>query len=352
MPLSIDNKLVNQIKSNLLKAQKIVILSHMNPDGDAVGSSLALQNWLISSFFCGKNSPIIKIVIPHTCPHDMRYLPLAESILDAESNLQESLDYIAAADTIFCVDFSKASRVLPFDNALLQSQAIKICVDHHHDPDENLFNTIVSVPDLSSTCELLYWLFCAIQGDKSVNDDTARCLYHGINTDTGGFSYANEDPSLYEATAALMHHPLNAADVHNRLFNSYTMTKMKTLAFLLYNRFRVFPDQGFAYIYVSAGDMEELGASAYDLEGLVNYTLMMEQIKVGAMVKETDGKVRLSFRAKNDFDVNVFAHNYFDGGGHTKASGATSKYDFATTVRILETNMLRELDIFNKRKES
>ncbi len=349
MPLSIDNKLVNQIKSYLLKAQKIVILSHMNPDGDAVGSSLALRNWLFSSFFYGKTLPHVKVILPHKCPHDMMYLTSAENIINAENNLQESLDAIAAADTIICVDFSKASRVLPFDNALTQSNAVKICVDHHHSPDTELFNAIVSVPDLSSTCELLYWLFCAILGDKSIDDNTARCLYHGINTDTGGFSYANEDPSLYEATAALMHHPLNAADVHNRLFNSYTMTKMKTLAFLLYNRFRVFPDQGFAYIYASADDIKTLGASAYDLEGLVNYTLMMEQIKVGAMVKETDGRVRISFRAKNDFDVNIFAHNYFDGGGHTKASGATSKYDFETTVSLLETNMLRELELINKR---
>lgn len=348
MPLSIDNKLVESFVTNLSNAKNIAILSHMNPDGDALGSSLACYHWISGFLFKGHPQPHISIILPHACPDDMSYLPSYEIIIDAENCKDKCLKAIADADLILGVDFCNAGRVFPFDNALVESKAIKLVVDHHHSPDRILFDTVISFPDISSTCELLYWLFLQAGGEHSIDDSVARCLYHGINTDTGGFSYSNEEPSLYEATAALMHHPLNAADVHNRIFNNYTVRKMQLLGFLISKCLKVFPEEGFAYFAITAEELVSQGCTPYDLEGLVNYTLMMEVIQVGAFVKEAEGKVRLSFRSKNDFDVNRFAHNYFGGGGHTKASGATSPYDFQTTVNILETNMLKEIKEFKK----
>ncbi|MBQ1408461.1 MAG: DHH family phosphoesterase [Bacteroidales bacterium] len=343
MPLTIDNKLVEGFVSNLGNAKKIAILSHTNPDGDAVGSSLACYNWLKDYFFKGKQTPAIDIILPHQPLEETQYLPSSSVIIDAENHLQKCLTAINDADLILGVDFNNASRVQPFDTALSNSNAIKMVVDHHHNTDTQLFSVAITHVDLSSTCELLFWLFSQIGGVESINDNVARCLYHGINTDTGGFSYSNEDPSLYEATAALMHHRLDAADVHNRLFNNYSIRKMQLLGFLISEKLKVFPEVGFAYFSITAQELEAQGCKPYDLEGLVNYTLTMQAIQVGAIVKEAEGKVRISFRSKNDFDVNVFAHKYFGGGGHTKASGATSPYDFATTVNILESNMLKEL---------
>lgn len=345
MPLSIDYKLVKRFVDNIGNAKNIAILSHMNPDGDAVGSALACMNWINSQADKTKSTKQITVILPHPCLNEVMYLPLASTIIDAERHRQQCLDSIAGADLILGVDFNNASRVLPFDEALTQSPATKMVVDHHHNPDHNLFGTVISHPDLSSTCELLYWLFVQAGGSESINDDVAQCLYHGINTDTGGFSYSNEAPSLYEATAALMHHPLNAAAVHDRLFNNYSFNKMRLLGHLISERLKIFPEVGFAYFSITASQLEAQGCKPYDLEGLVNYTLMMQEIQVGAIVKEADGKVRLSFRSKNDFDVNTFAHKYFGGGGHTKASGATSPYDFETSVKILEEKMLEELSL-------
>lgn len=348
MPLSIDTKLVGSFITNLGQAKKIAILSHMNPDGDAIGSSLACYNWFVDYLFANKQKPEIAIILPHACPDDMKYLPYAETIIDAENCKELCIKTISDADLILGVDFNNAKRVLPFDEALTCSKAFKMVVDHHHTPDTQLFHTVISYPDISSTCELLFWLFMEAGGEISINDNVARCLYHGINTDTGGFSYSNEEPSLYEATAILMRHPLNAADVHNRIFNNYPIRKMRLLGYILSNCMKVFPEQGFAYFAITAEELEAQGCTPYDLEGLVNYTLMMEIIQVGVFVKEAEGKVRLSFRSKNDFDVNLFARKYFGGGGHTKASGATSPYDFQTTIQILETNILRELQDTHK----
>jgi phosphoesterase RecJ-like protein len=352
MPLTIDNETVERFAIHLGKAQNIVIVSHMNPDGDAVGSALGAYHWLRTAFFAGETMPQISVVLPHPCPDDMRYLPGSEDIINAEENLALCEQRFAEADLIWGVDFNNASRILPLDKALAESNASKMLVDHHHNPDTTMFQTVVSVPDLSSTCELLYWLFVQMIGDSSITLPTARCLFHGINTDTGCFAYANEDPSLYEAAAALMHHPIGAADVHNRTFNNYSIKKMQILGFLLSERLKIFPEVGFSYIYINADDLAHFDGTANDLEGLVNYTLMMQPMAVGAMVKETDGKVRISFRAKGDFDVNVFAHKYFGGGGHTQASGATSPYDFDTTLKVLEENMLRDLSNHLKNKTS
>ncbi len=343
MALTLDNELVERFAVHLGKAKNIVIVSHMTPDGDAVGSALGAYHWLRTAFFAGDTMPQITVALPHPCPDDMRYLPDSDIIINAEDNLALCEQRFAEADLIWGVDFNNAGRILPLDKALTQSKAVKLLVDHHHNPDKELFNTVISIPDLSSTCELLYWLFVQMISDSSIALPTARCLFHGINTDTGCFAYANEDPSLYEAAAALLHHPVGAADVHNRTFNNYSIKKMQILGFLLSQRLKIFPEVGFAYIYINAADLAALGGTANDLEGLVNYTLMMQPMVVGAMVKETDGRVRLSFRAKDDFDVNVFAHKYFGGGGHTKASGATSPYDFETSLKVLEENMLKEL---------
>lgn len=346
MPLTFDNELIERFSIHIEKAKNMVILSHQNPDGDAVGSALASYHWIRSAFFAGKKCPALHVVLPNECPSDARYLPGSESILNAQQDYQRCVDTIHNADLVLGVDFNDANRVTPLDTALRECNAAKLLVDHHHHPNTELFPTTISVPDLSSTCELLYWIFVQIIGDSSINDDIARCLYHGINTDTGCFAYANEDASLYEATAALMRHPLNAAAVHNRLFNSYSIRKMQILSFLLSHKLRIFEEHHFAYFSIDADELSRLGGTAEDLEGLVNYTLMMEPIEVGVFVKETDGRVRLSFRAKNEFDVNRFAHKYFGGGGHTKASGATSPYNFEDTIKVLENNMLNEMNAY------
>lgn len=343
MPLTFDNETVERFAKHLGKAKNIALIAHKNPDGDAVGSMLGFYHWLYESFFVGEEEPRITMVLPHPIPEDASYLPDSDKIINAVAEPARCKKALLDADLIMGVDFNNASRVEPLDEALEQSQAVKLLCDHHHNPDRELFDEVISVADLSSTCELIFWLFVQIIGESSITLNTARCLYHGINTDTGCFSYSNEDPSLYEAVAVLMRHPLHAAEVHNRLFNNYSCRKMNILRFLLGQRMKIFADEGFAYLYINAADLAKLEGTAEDLEGLVNYSLMMRDVDVGVMVKETDGQVRMSFRSKSDFDVNRFANKYFGGGGHTKASGATSQYDFDTTLKILEERMLEEL---------
>ncbi len=347
MPLTFDKETIDAFAQALREARKVVLVAHKNPDGDAVGSLLGSYQWLTQSFFAGGKCPEITLLLPNPCPEEALYLPGADRIQDADHDKAACERALAEADLIWGVDFNNGPRIEPLDAALLESGARKILCDHHHNPDGNLFPTLFSVPDLSSTCELLYWIFVQTLGEDSITDDVARCLYHGINTDTGNFSYACEDPSLYEAVAALMKHPIHAAEVHNRIFNNYSFRKMRLLAFLLHERLKIFEKERFAYFYIDARDIAELGVTEEELEGIVNYTLMMKEIQVGVMVKETRGQTRLSFRSKNHFDVNTFARRYFGGGGHTQASGATSPFPFQKTLEELELHMLEEIRKFN-----
>lgn len=340
MALTFDTETIGRITDLLAGSRKTVIVSHTNPDGDAAGSVLGLYHWLRANFDDDRRYTLL---LPHPCPSDATYLPGAELLVSASEALTHCEQCIADADLIVGVDFNNPKRVVPMDNALIASKARKILFDHHHQPDRQAFDAIVSVPDLSSTCELLYWAMTQMRGSESVTFETARCLYHGMNTDTGGFAFSNEDPSLYEALAGIMRHPIGAADVHNRIVNSYSINKMRLLAYLLDQKLKIFEAEQFAYLAVSEAEWRSLGCIAEDLEGIVNYTLMMKQIAVGVMVKETEGKVRLSFRSKNDFDVNRFAATHFGGGGHTKAAGATSQWGFEETVKRLEDTMLPAL---------
>lgn len=351
MALSFDNKTVGCFSDHLAKAKNVVIVSHTSPDGDAAGSVLALYHWLRANVYNGHDDVQLTLLLPHPCPHDARYLPGSELIISASEDLERCEQALSEADLIIGVDFNAANRVKPMDIALETSHAAKMLVDHHHNPDTTLFSPVISVPDLSATCELLYWLLVQIGGTESITFETARCLYHGMNTDTGGFAFGNEDASLYEALAGLMRYPIGAAEVHNRIVNSYSVAKMHLLGHLLDRKLKIFEDEGFAYISVTEQEWQQLGCIAEDLEGIVNYTLMIEQVQVGAMVKEAEGKVRLSLRSKNAFDVNRFAIQYFGGGGHQKAAGATSPYCFDETIEILENKMLEELRHFNATNE-
>lgn len=341
MPLTIENKLVEQFCERVSNAQNIVIMAHMNPDGDAVGSVLSTYHALQKR---ASKASSIKILLPNSCPETFRFLLDTDLIIDADHAPELCKSALELADLIICVDLNNTSRVGSLQPDLEQSSAYKILVDHHVGPDVERFPLVISFPDISSTCELLFWLLTQAFGKDVLDLQLARSLYCGICTDTGSFAYSCEDASLYEAVGELMRFPIGGADIHNRIFNTFSVARMQLLGFCISERLRIFEDEGFAYFYVSNEDQQRLKVNAGDLEVIVNYTLMMKNIHVGAFIKELDnGTVRISLRSKFDFNVRDFAQKYFIGGGHVKAAGATSPFDFPTTVQKLEDYLHQEL---------
>lgn len=305
----------------------IVLLSHMNADGDACGSLLGMTLQLDQ---VATKAATITPILPNGCPRNFLWLPQAERILSGEKQLALCQERIAEADLIICLDFNCASRIDFLQDDLRNAKARKILVDHHHNPAEQEFQLIFSDPDISSTSEYVVWLTQSLWGCKFFNCDVARCLYTGLRTDTGGFAFSCSQPSCFEAAALLVAYDINPADIHNHIVNTFTLNRMHFYGFAISQRLQVYPTQHVALFAFSLEDQRRFGVGGEDMEGLVNYTLMMSDIHTGALLREEEGRTKVSLRSKSK-DVNSLAQQ-LGGGGHTKAAGATCMMSFEETL--------------------
>lgn len=319
-------------------AKSIALISHTNADGDAMGSLLGSRR-VVEAHSKAK----ITMMLPSPRPKVFAYLPGYDDILEDSENHEECCKALMVADLIIAVDLNNASRVDNLGQALVESKAHKVLIDHHHSPDTELFHVLFSIPEFSSACELTYWLFARMYGEDAIDRDTARCLYSGICTDTGFFAYSCESPSVYEAAARLVARDIDPAGIHDEISNCFSIARMRFYGFALSERLMIMDDVKAAYFYFSLDDQRKFGVEPQDMEGLVNYTLMMKEIEVGVLMREEPTRVKLSFRAKGDFDVSSFANKLFGGGGHTKAAGATSTMGFEETREFVEQKLREAL---------
>lgn len=337
---SIDISDIERLRGLLKSAERIALVSHANPDGDAVGSMLGFYHVLPSLGV--KKEAVCTLMLPNAVPLNLTFLPGADGILNAEQRLEDCKRALAAADLVLCLDFNTPSRIEALTEALTGSAAAKVLIDHHQCPDREAFDIVFSQPDISSASELAFWVAKALN-PECLNAKAATCFYSGMCTDTGSFAFSNEQPSLYEAVAQTIAFDIHPTEIQDNIFNSNRCNQMRFLGFCISQRLRIFEEQGFAYFYVSQADQDLFGVLPYELDGIVNYAMKMSCVRVGAFVKESGGKVRISFRSKGPLDVNSFARRHFGGGGHIKASGATSQYSFDETIRIVEETLKREL---------
>ncbi len=340
--LNFDSEDISLFRNKINAAKHIAILSHTNPDGDCVGSLLAMQEVLVRH--CGKRHSNVSAVLPNACPDNFKYLKGSELIINADTQLQQAEATLLTADLILCLDFNSASRAEKLQKALEDSAAFKVLVDHHELPDRNAFQLLFAVPHLSSTCELLYWLLQEAFGSNALNDSSAQCLYNGICTDTGTFSYSNENASLYEAAAGLMRYNVHAAEVHNQIANCLSVASFRFRAHCMNDCIHICEEDGYAYFFLTLEDKQHYGVKNSDAEGLVNETLTMQNIEVGLLFREEpDDVVRVSLRSKHYFDVNAFSRQYLGGGGHVKAAGATIHGKFWDTIESVVSLLHQEL---------
>ena len=313
------------LRQRVSEARKIVLLSHMNADGDACGSILGCT--LMMDQAAEKAQTVVPI-LPNGCPTTFEWLPASERILSGEREQERCENLIGEADLIVCLDFSAPARVDFLKDALVGSKAFKVLVDHHHNPAKESFDIVFSDPEISSTCELMLWLSTALWERRYLNADVARCLYAGLRTDTGGFAFSCNQPSCFDAAAVLVSYDIHPADIHNHIVNTFTYNRMMFYGFAISQRLEIYPAQKVAMFSFSLDDQLRYGVTGEDMEGLVNYTLMIKDIEVGALVREEPNRTKVSLRSKYDVDVNIMAQK-LGGGGHTKAAGATSQMTLA-----------------------
>ncbi|MBQ3580848.1 MAG: bifunctional oligoribonuclease/PAP phosphatase NrnA [Bacteroidales bacterium] len=336
--IDFDKSNLTIFKSLISDAKKIVLISHTNPDGDAIGSLLASKRVVEAH-----TSAPLSCILPSPLPDLFAFLPGYNQIITDNQDHTRCEQALLEADLIIALDLNNAPRVDNLAQALSDSKAHKVLIDHHHSPDTNLFHLLFSIPEFSSTCELAYWLFTAMYGDDAIDQPTARCLYSGICTDTGFFSYSCESPTVFEAASRLVALDIDPAGIHDEISNCFSINRMEFYGYAISNRLKILHDLHVAYFYLSLEDQRKFAVVPSDMEGLVNYTLMMKEIEVGVLIREEPNRVKVSFRAKKDFNVSDFAHRLFGGGGHTKAAGANSTLPFDQTVELIERELTSAL---------
>ena len=299
---------------------------HQKPDGDAMGSTLGLYHFLLQF---GHD---VTVISPTNWASFLDWMPDSKSVLDYEKETKKSDELINQADWIFCLDFNTMSRTKKMEEVLLNSNATKILIDHHQQPQTEVFHFGISDTTKSSTAEMVYDFINASGHNDKINDNIAQCLYSGVMTDTGSFRFPSTSASVHTMVADLISKGLKHSIIHENLFDNFSENRLRFIGNTLLNRMQVFYEYNTALISITQQDLIKYNIKTGDTEGLVNYPLSIEGIKLAAIIIDRGEERKCSFRSKGSFDVNTFARKYFNGGGHYNAAGGQSKDSLETTV--------------------
>ena len=304
-----------------------MVVSHTNPDGDAVGSSLAWAEVLRS---LGHE---VLCIVPNKYPYFLDWMPGIDEVVifknDAEGRARQAVE---AADVIFCLDFNAISRLENLSETIAaNTTACRVLIDHHLQPDTG-FDIAFSHPESSSTCYLVYRLVEALYGREAITRRMAELLYVGMMTDTGNFAFSHLTPDLFRAVADLVEKGISIPEIHNNVYNAYTEGRARLFGYAINRKMELIEDGTVAYMSLKENEMRRFQFQQGDSEGFVNYALTIRKVKMSAMFLAHRKFIRISLRSRGDVDVNLFARRYFNGGGHKNAAGGKSFLTMQETI--------------------
>ncbi|HNY08364.1 MAG TPA: bifunctional oligoribonuclease/PAP phosphatase NrnA [Tenuifilaceae bacterium] len=340
MKLNLDEAWAGALRELLVPTNRIVLTTHHNPDGDAVGSVLGLWHILEQ---VGVHATA---VTPNDFPDFLSWMPGSDTILRFSSSRQKVREVMAGADIIICLDYNGFSRTEDMESLFSASSAKKILIDHHPQP-ENTFDLSISVVEVSSTSELVFELATEIYGLKAFNADAATCLYAGIMTDTGSFSYACSRGRTLEIAGMLVDSGAVVERIQSLVYNNFSADRMKLLGYCLADKMMVFPEFHAAYIWLTREELKRFNYQMGDTEGLVNYPLSIKGIIFSVIFVENDNHIKVSLRSRGNFSVNEFARKYYNGGGHLNAAGGKSFQPIDATLADFEQLLRLHLQELN-----
>lgn len=324
-----EEKIIACLKA-INKASKILIISHKGPDGDSIGSSLALYNFLVSQ---GKDT---WIMIPDEAPGRLMFLPGSDNIIVFENDEQQAADLLKSCDLLFCLDFNKPKRAGKAGTYIINSKARKVMVDHHPDPD-NFADIIISHPEICATSELVFRIICRMGYFPEMNKETAECICAGILSDTGGLAYNSNNPEVYTIFTEILKKGVDKDEIYRKVINSSSENRLRLTGHFLLNCMKIYPEKHSAISCLKKKDLDKFGHQTGDTDGLVNLPLRIEGVYFSVLVREEEqGTIKLSFRSQGDFAVNKIASDLFGGGGHKNAAGGESTDSMEEVVQKLE----------------
>ena len=321
---------IKDLKSLLASPKKIVIVPHKNPDGDAIGSTVALYNFLKS-----KQHDAV-VIAPNDYPEFLKWVPGQEDVLIFEKNTEKATQLISDAEIIFTLDFNHFSRTGMMEEVLAKTETNYVMIDHHQQPDDYAKFTYSDV-SCSSTCEMVYNFIEMLDETDKISPEIASALYLGIMTDTGSFRFSSTTSKTHRVIANLIDKGAKNANIHQDTFDNSSYERMQLLGVAL-NNMKVFSEYKTAYITLSQEELDKHNFKKGDTEGFVNYSLGIKGIIFAAIFIENkaDKIIKISLRSKGDFDVNQFARKHFEGGGHINAAGGKSDLNLKETTQKFE----------------
>lgn len=326
-------KPVSEIFPQLREVKNIVVTMHQKPDPDAMGSALGLSAVL------KQLGHSLTVISPTNWAGFLDWMPGCDKVLDFENYKHKERAELALANAqwLFCLDFNTISRTRNLAPIIHKLNCQKILIDHHQQPETESFNYGISDISKSSTSEMVYDFIVQSGNADKINIDVAECLYAGVMGDTGSFRYPSASESLHLMVAGLKSKGLLHTKVHDNIYDNYLENRLRFIGHVLQNRMEILYEYNAALIAVPKSDLIKYEIKTGDTEGLVNFPLSIQGIKLAALVIDRDEERKWSFRSKGDFDVNTFARTYFNGGGHFNAAGGRSYDALDKTVQKFKT---------------
>lgn len=326
-------------------SRRIVIVTHTRPDADALGSSLGLWGYLIQT---GHNCTVIT---PSDYPGFLRWMPGSKMVHVVNRNLPESQtraeELIREAELIFCLDFSNLKRIDTLELPVRNASAVKVMVDHHLEPETFSDFDFWDVTS-AATASLILKLIEDLSGKAYIGKDIANCLYAGLMTDTGGFRHSNTGAHEFNVAARLIQYGADPSKVASAVYDSNSLNRLQLTGYVLCNKLTVLPEFHTAYMCITRAELDRFKAQTGDTEGLVNYGLSIEGVKLAVLMHDRDGEVKMSLRSTGNFSVNEMSRKHFKGGGHRNAAGGSSSESLEETLKKLISILPEYRDELNK----
>lgn len=297
------------------RADKIVIVSHVSPDGDAIGSSLGLAQFLDSQ------DKTVNVIVPNAFPDFLKWMPGSKDILLYDRYKEFADKLINEADIICCLDFNALKRIEEMADSVAASPARKILIDHHLYP-EDFCRIIISHPEISSTSELVFRLICRMGYFSDISREGAECIYTGMMTDTGGFTYNSNNREIYFIIGELLSKGIDKDDIYRKVYNTYSESRLRLMGYVLSNM-KVYREYNSALISLTKDEQGKFDYIKGDSEGFVNIPLSIKNVRFSCFLREDTEKkmIKISLRSVGTFPCNKLAAEFFNGGGHLNASG-------------------------------
>lgn len=314
-----------RLKEELESRNKIVVTTHQNPDGDAIGAVFGLY-WYLKNI--GKDA---RIIVPNDYPDFLQWLPGNDTVVNFMRHRAEAVELMKSADMIFHLDYNDIKRSGDLKDKLDKADAFKVLIDHHPLPQIEA-DIKISETSVSSTCEIILELVLQLSGANCLDLNIAESLYLGMMTDTGCFSYNSSNPRTFELVALLLKCGVRKDKIFRYVYDNFSMNRMRLMGYCLNEKMEILKEFNTAFISISLEEQERFKFETGDTEGFVNLPLSIKGICFTALFTEAEDKIKISLRSKGNFPVNSVAEKYFTGGGHLNAAGGESRMPLIETI--------------------